>query len=126
MMPTIPILENWAWPWSGWTLELAYLLSGLVIAAHYGPLLLRAWRFPRATAEAQCLTTWSVWTVCRAIAFTYGIFVLHDLVFLIVVGADLLGRFALALLIVRARVIATEALLVDGISYPLDPRSSAS
>ena len=32
------------------------------------------------------------------VAFTYGLFILHDLVFLIVVGADLLGRLAMAAL----------------------------
>jgi hypothetical protein len=47
----------------------------------------------------------SVWTLCRVVAFTYGMFVLHDLVFLVVVGADLFGRFAVATLIVRARAI---------------------
>lgn len=84
-------------------LEAAYLVSGLVIAVHYVPLLRRAWLHPAATAEAQSLLTWAVWTVCRVIAFAYGWFVLHDVVFLIVVGADLVGRWLMAVLIVRAR-----------------------
>jgi hypothetical protein len=53
----IPVLESWAWPWSIWTLHLAYLSSGPIIAVHYIPLLKRAWRFPAATATAQCLLT---------------------------------------------------------------------
>ncbi len=68
-------------------------------------MLRRAWQHPAATATAQPLLTWSVWTLCRAVAFVYGLFVLHDLVFLTVVGTDLLGRLGVAVLIVRARAI---------------------
>ena len=102
---TIPILESWAWPWPIATLHAAYLLSGLLIAVHYVPQLRRAWRFPAETRAAQSLATWTVWTICRAVAFTYGVFVLHDLVFLLVVGADLCGRFAIVALIVRAHAM---------------------
>ena len=84
-------------------LHWAYLLSGLLIASHYLPLLRRAWLHPEATVAAQPLSTWAVWTLCRLVAFSYGLFILHDLVFLIVVGADVTGRFAMASLIVRAR-----------------------
>ena len=92
------------WPLPIATLHWAYLVSGLLIAAHYVPLLLRAWRHVEATATAQSLLTWSMWTACRMVAFSYGIFVLHDLVFLIVVGADVVGRLAMAALILRARL----------------------
>jgi hypothetical protein len=102
---TIPVLTSWTWPWPAWTLHLAYLASGLLIAAHYLPLLRRAWQYPAATATAQPLLTWSVWTLCRAVAFTYGVFELHDLVFLTVVGTDLLGRIGVAVLVVRAQAI---------------------
>lgn len=91
------------WPWPIEILHWAYLASGLLIAAHYVPLLLRAWRHMEATATAQSLLTWSVWTGCRLVAFAYGLFVLHDAVFLIVVGADVFGRLAMAMLILRAR-----------------------
>lgn len=99
----IDVLTGLTWPWPASTLHWAYLTSGLLIAAHYVPLLARAWRHPEATATAQSLLTWAVWTLCRGVAFTYGLFILHDLVFLIVVGADLLGRLAMAALVVRAR-----------------------
>jgi hypothetical protein len=99
----IEVLAGLTWPWPASTLHWAYLTSGLLIAAHYAPLLRRAWRHPEATATAQSLLTWAVWTLCRVVAFTYGLFILHDLVFLIVVGADLIGRLAMAALIVRAR-----------------------
>lgn len=114
MSLTIPVLESWAWPWAAWTLHVAYLCSGLIIAVHYIPLLQRAWRFPLATATAQSLPAWSAWTLCRTVAFTYGVFVLHDLVFLVVVGSDLVGRLAMAGLIVRARAIASDFPFLNG------------
>jgi hypothetical protein len=114
MQLTVPAFETWAWPWPLWTLHIAYLASGLTMAAHYLPLLRRAWRHPGATATAQSLLTWSVWTLCRGVAFVYGIYIVHDLIFLIVVGTDVLGRFALAALIVRARVIAVGLVVPDG------------
>jgi hypothetical protein len=113
MSLTFPVLENWTWPWSVLTLHVAYLMSGLLIAVQYVPQLRRAWCFPVATLVAQSLSTWSVWTLCRAVAFTYGIFVLHDLVFLVVVGADMFGRLAMVGLIIRAHVIAAGITLID-------------
>jgi hypothetical protein len=79
---------------------------------NYVPQLRRAWNYPEATIAAQSLSSWSVWTLCRAVAFTYGMFVLHDLVFLIVVGADMFGRFAVVMLIVRAHAIASGIALI--------------
>src|SRR5688572_17102992 len=105
MPATQPVLESCTWPWPIWTLHAAYLLSGLLIAVHYVPQLRRAWQFPEATLAAQSLSTWAVWTLCRAVAFTYGVVVLHDLVFLLVVGADMLGRLAMVALILRAHAI---------------------
>jgi len=96
------VLPYLTWPLPPFTLHWAYLAAGLLIASHYIPLLKRAWFHPAATAIAQPLSTWAVWTVCRVVAFTYGMFILHDLVFLIVTGADVLGRLAMAVLIVRA------------------------
>lgn len=108
MSLTVPVLESWTWPWSVTTLHAAYLLSGLLIALHYCPQLRRAWRFPEATLVAQSLSTWAVWTACRGVALAYGLFVIHDLVFLLVVGADMLGRLAMLGTIVRAHVIAAD------------------
>lgn len=101
----IDFLTELTWPWSNASLHWAYLMSGLVIAAQYLPLLRRAWGQPQATATAQSLQTWAVWTGCRMVAFVYGLFILHDLLFLRVVGLDLLGRCTMALLILRARWI---------------------
>lgn len=102
-VPRVEVLTWLTWPWSESTLHWAYLTSGMLIAAHYLPLLRRAWLHPEATSAAQSLLTWAVWTLCRVVAFNYGLFILHDLVFLLVVGADLVGRVAMAALIVRAR-----------------------
>lgn len=102
---TIVVFEHWTWPWSAWTLHVAYLASGIVIAVHYVPQVVRAWRFPLETLAAQSLVAWSVWTLCRAIAFVYGLFVIHDLVFLLVVAADILGRLAMVALILRAHAL---------------------
>lgn len=110
----IPVLESWTWPWPATTLHVAYLLSGLLIAMHYLPQLRRAWRFPAATLAAQSLLTWSVWTLCRAVAFSYGVFVLHDLVFLIVVGADMFGRLAMVAMILRAHALVSDILAPQG------------
>jgi hypothetical protein len=101
---TIPVLENWAWPWPIWTLHTTYVCSGLLIALHYIPQIRLAWRHPDATRTAQSLVTWTVWTLCRVVAFVYGIYVVHDLLFLLVIGADLLGRFVMVGLIVRANL----------------------
>jgi hypothetical protein len=110
---TVPVLEDWTWPWSVLTLHVAYLISGMLIAVQYLPQLRRAWCFPLATLVAQSLSTWTVWTVCRAVAFTYGLFVLHDLAFLVVVGADMVGRLAMVGLVIRAHVIAARIILLD-------------
>jgi hypothetical protein len=128
MSLTVPIIENWTWPWAIWTLHAAYLTSGLVIAAYYIPLLQRAWRFPAAAATAHSLLTWSVWTLCRAVAFLYGIFVVRELVFLVVVGTDLIGRLAVAVLIVRARglVLASQLPKVDRVAPLSMPVISAA
>lgn len=111
MSLTIPVLQSWAWPWSASTLHAAYLMSGLLIALHYVPQLRRAWCFPEATLAAQSLSTWLVWTACRGIALAYGLFVLHDLVFLLVVGADMVGRLAMVGAILRAHAIAADIAL---------------
>ena len=103
-MPHIEAFPLATWPLPVATLHWAYLLSGLLIAAHYVPLLRRAWHHPEATATAQSLLTWVTWTACRVVACLYGVFVLHDLLFVLVVGADVVGRFAMAALILRARV----------------------
>ena len=92
------------WPLPIATLHWAYLIAGLLIAAQYVPLLLRAWRHIEATATAQSLPTWATWTACRVVACLYGVFVLHDLLFVLVVGADVIGRFAMVALILRARL----------------------
>ena len=110
---TITVLEGWTWPWPIWTVHVAYLLSGLLIALHYVPQLQRSWKFPAATLAAQSLLTWAVWTACRAVAFTYGVVVLHDLVFLLVVGADMFGRLAMVALIIRAHAISAAVASAD-------------
>lgn len=110
---TVPVLESWNWPWPASTLHAAYLLSGVLIALHYVPQLRRAWRFPEATLTAQSLSTWSVWTACRVIALAYGLFVIHDLLFLVVVGADLLGRLAMVATILRAHAIVADRRLPE-------------
>lgn len=103
-MLRIEAFPHAVWPLPIETLHWAYLLSGLLIAAHYAPLLQRAWRHVEATATAQSLSTWAVWTGCRAVALAYGVFVVHDLLFVCVVGADVCGRLAMAALILRARM----------------------
>jgi len=87
-------------------LHLAYLLAAMLVAVHYIPQIQRCWRFPAATLTAHSLSTWSVWTLCSAVSCTYGLFVLHNLVFLIVVSADFVGRLTMVILIVRAHVVA--------------------
>lgn len=111
------------WPLPIETLHWAYLVSGLLIAAHYLPLLKRAWRHVEATVTAQPLTTWAMWTACRLVAFAYGVFVLHDLLFVIVVGADVLGRLAMATLILRAHLYVRlkQQILADRAAAPAPP-----
>lgn len=105
MTLTIPVFEHWAWPWDVWTLHCAYLLAAMLVTVHYIPQVQRAWRFPQATLTAHSLLTWSVWTLCSIISCTYGLFVLHNLVFLFVVSADLVGRCTMVALILRAQVL---------------------
>jgi hypothetical protein len=76
------------------------------MGANYAPQLRRAWLHPEATLAAQSLSTWCAWPSCGSVAFAYGVFIVHDVVFLVVVGADLIGRFALVALIVRAHALA--------------------
>jgi hypothetical protein len=113
MSLSIPVLESWTWPWAESTLHIAYLLSGMLVALHYVPQLQRAWRFPEATLTAQSLSTWSVWTACRVVALTYGLFVIHDLLFLLVVAADIAGRLAMVVTILRAHAIAGNITLFE-------------
>lgn len=118
MQLTVPVFESWSWPWPEWTLHAVYLFSGLLIAAHYGPQIRRAWLFPAATLAAQSLSTWMVWTSCRVVAFLYGVFVVHDLLFLVAVGADILGRVVMVLLILRAQAVVAGAALIEGEVLP--------
>lgn len=104
MPMTIPFLETWTWPWPIWTLRVMYLFSGLVFALHYVPQIRLAWRHPEATRTAQSLATWCVWTLCRVVALAYGVCVVHDLFFVLVISADLLGRFVIVALVVRAKL----------------------
>lgn len=103
MMSSLVVLEHWSWPWAPWTLHAAYLLAALLVAVHYVPQLRCAWRHPDATRTAHSLRTWAVWSICSAVSCAYGVFVLHNAVFLMVVSADFLGRFGMVLLILRAR-----------------------
>jgi hypothetical protein len=105
MQLSFPVFEGWSWPWPEWTLHVAYLASGVLIAAHYLPQVRLAWSNPEATRAAQSLFTWLMWTGCRGVALAYGVFVIHELLFLLVVVADLVGRLAMVASIIRARVI---------------------
>ncbi|HTD90652.1 MAG TPA: hypothetical protein VK663_08315, partial [Burkholderiales bacterium] len=78
----------------------------ILVAVHYIPQIQRGWRFPSATLTAHSLSTWLVWALCSAVSCTYGLFVLHNLVFMIVVSADFVGRLTMVILIVRAHTIA--------------------
>lgn len=105
MPMTVPVLETWIWPWPIWTLHLAYLFSGLLFALHYLPQIRLAWHHPGATRTAQSLVTWFVWTLCRVVGLAYGVYVVHDLFFVLVISADLLGRFVMVALIARANLL---------------------
>lgn len=105
MPMSIPVLETWTWPWPIWTLHATYICSGLLFALHYIPQVRIAWRHPDATRKAQSLATWCVWTLCRMVALAYGVYVVHDLFFVLVISADLLGRFLMVALIVRANLL---------------------
>jgi hypothetical protein len=105
MMPSLLVLEHWSWPLAPWTLHAAYLLAAMLVAVHYVPQLRCAWRHPDATRNAHSLRTWVVWSICSVVSWAYGACVLHNLVFLMVVSADFLGRFGMVLLILRARML---------------------
>ena len=79
-----------------------YLLSGLAIAASYIPQLARGWRPPEATVVAQSFCSWAVWAACRAVALLYGIVVVEDVLFIVAVGLDLLGRILVLVVLLRA------------------------
>ena len=79
-----------------------YLLSGLAIAASYIPQLARGWRHPEATVVAQSFCSWAVWAACRAVALLYGIVVVEDVLFIVAVGLDLLGRILVLVVLLRA------------------------
>jgi len=105
MTPSLLVLEHWSWPWAPWTLHAAYLLAALLVAVHYVPQLRCAWRHPDAVCNGHSLQTWMVWAMCSGVSCAYGVFMLHNLVFLLVVSADFLGRVSMVLLILRARML---------------------
>ena len=76
-------------------LRWCYLCSGFVMAGSYAPQVLRAWRHPVATAIAQSLSSWLLWTACRTVALVYGMFIIRDVLFVLAIGLDLAGRVAL-------------------------------
>jgi hypothetical protein len=79
-----------------------YLVSGFVMAGIYVPQLVRGWRNPRATVMAQSLSSWTTWAACRVVALLYGCLVIGDPLFILAVALDLLGRFAVLVVILRA------------------------
>ena len=83
-------------------LSAGYLVSGFVMAGIYVPQLVRGWRDPRATVLAQSLSSWTVWAACRVVALLYGCLVIGDLLFILAVGLDLLGRLAVLAVLLRA------------------------
>jgi hypothetical protein len=91
-------------------LSACYLVSGFVMAGIYVPQLVRGWRNPHATAIAQSFSSWAVWTACRAVALLYGILVIGDPLFIVAVGLDLLGRFAVLVVLLRALMVARKSL----------------
>jgi len=90
-------------------LRAVYFGSGFVIAGSYVPQVLRAWRHPVATAIAQSLSSWLLWSACRFVALVYGVVVVHDALFIAAIGLDLAGRAALLVAMLRARRVAAEA-----------------
>ena len=89
-------------------LRWCYLCSGFVMAGSYAPQVLRAWRHPVATAIAQSLSSWLLWTACRTVALVYGMFIVRDVLFVLSIGLDLAGRVALVVAMLRARRVAAE------------------
>ena len=89
-------------------LRWCYLCSGFVMVGSYAPQVLRAWRHPVATAIAQSLSSWLLWTACRTVALVYGMVIVRDVLFVLAIGLDLAGRVALLVAMLRARSIAAE------------------
>ena len=85
-----------------------YFCSGFIMAGSYVPQFVRAWRYPVATAIAQSLSSWLLWTVCRFVALVYGMVVVHDVLFIAAIGLDLAGRVVLLMAMLRARRVAAE------------------
>ena len=87
-------------------LRSVYFCSGFIIAGSYVPQVLRAWRHPVATAIAQSLSSWLLWSACRFVALVYGMVVVRDELFIAAIGLDLAGRAALLVAMLRARRVA--------------------
>ncbi len=86
-----------------------YFCSGFVMAGSYVPQVVRAWRHPVATAIAQSLSSWLLWTACRFVALLYGLVIVGDGLFIAAIGFDLAGRVALLVAMLRARRMAAQA-----------------
>lgn len=83
-------------------LTLAYLVSGFVVAAAYGPKL-RAMRADlQATARSHSLASETLWTLCRLVSFAYVASIARDPVIGLIVALDLSGRFAIVATVIRA------------------------
>ena len=93
--------------WSPTWLQAAYLLTGLIAAIGYVPQILLGWRQPRATALAQSVTSWTLWTACRLVALAYCVVQVGDALLVIAVGLDAAGRLAVLLILLRARWLCT-------------------
>lgn len=90
-------------------LRWVYFCSGFVMAGSYVPQVVRAWRHPVATAIAQSLSSWLLWTACRFVALLYGLVIVGDGLFIAAIGFDLAGRVALLVAMLRARRVAAGA-----------------
>jgi hypothetical protein len=83
-------------------LTLAYLVSGFVVAAAYGPKL-RAMRADlQATARSHSLASETLWTLCRLVSLAYVASIARDPVIGLIVALDLSGRFAIVVTVIRA------------------------
>jgi hypothetical protein len=89
----------------GWlqSLQAIYLLAGVLMAAGYVGQIRKAWRQPQASLLAQSMPSWLLWTACRMVALAYGIWVIRDAAFIVVVGLDVVGRLGVVLALLRAR-----------------------
>ncbi len=79
-------------------LTVAYAAGGVVTFIGFIPTMVDLWH-KKCSAN---LATYGIWTVTTLLAFLYGLFVLHNLVFNLVVGLQLLA--SLAVLILRLRI----------------------